>query len=139
MNIPTAEPTLEERLRGAIRLRHYSRQTEETYTQWYKRYVLFQKGDKDRVVTLPKSLRQPIAEHLGRVKATYEEDRRNGVPGVQLPHAMAESLALKIPGCLSSIWTILTSENELVDARQSFALHERSVLESQPTGGAAGG
>jgi len=30
-------------LRGAIRLRHYSRQTEETYVQWYKPYVLFQK------------------------------------------------------------------------------------------------
>ena len=48
------------------------------------------KGDKDRVITLPNSLRQPITEHLGRVKALYEADRREGVPGVHLPHAMAE-------------------------------------------------
>jgi len=48
------------------------------------------KGDKDRVITLPQSLRQPITEHLGRVRAVYEADRREGVPGVHLPHAMAE-------------------------------------------------
>jgi len=47
------------------------------------------KGDKDRVITLPQSLRQPIAEHLGRVRALFEADRREGVPGVHLPHAMA--------------------------------------------------
>ena len=42
MNIPNSEPSLEERLRGVIRLKQYSRQTEETYVQWYKRYVRFQ-------------------------------------------------------------------------------------------------
>ena len=47
------------------------------------------KGDKDRVITLPKSLQQPLREHLARVKAVYEADRRDGVPGVHLPHAMA--------------------------------------------------
>lgn len=213
--IPKDEPTIEERLRGAIRVKQYSRQTEETYIQWYKRFVLFQKevhgtmrhpaemgaaeisaflthlavnrdlaaasqnqalnalvflyrvvlkiplegieavrakrtkylpvvltqaevgallqgvrgdaglavkllygcglrvaevlalrvkdvdvgggklevrggkGDKNRVITLPNRLRDPIVEHLGRVKATYEADRRDGVPGVHLPHAMA--------------------------------------------------
>jgi site-specific recombinase XerD len=48
------------------------------------------KGDKDRVITLPQSLRQPIEEHLGRVRTLFESDRRAGVPGVHLPHAMAE-------------------------------------------------
>ena len=48
------------------------------------------KGDKDRVITLPKSLRQPIEEHLGQVRILFEADRREGVPGVHLPHAMAE-------------------------------------------------
>jgi integron integrase len=47
------------------------------------------KGDKDRVITLPKSLQQPLKEHLGRIKAMYEADRRDGIPGVHLPHAMA--------------------------------------------------
>lgn len=41
MNIPNPEPSLEERLRGVIRLKQYSGQTEETYVQWYKRYVRF--------------------------------------------------------------------------------------------------
>lgn len=210
-----SEPKLEERLRGVIRLKQYSRRTEETYVQWYRRFVLHQKqvcgemrhpkdmgtteveaflthlaknrdlsasaqnqalnalvflyrqvlkielkgieatrakrhkrlpvvlavdevrallagvkgdaglavrllygcglrvaealalrikdvdvgggklevrggkGDKDRVIALPKSLRQPIAEHVARVKAVYEADRREGVPGVALPKAIA--------------------------------------------------
>lgn len=212
---PQAQPKLEDRLREKIRVRHYSGRTEETYVQWYRRYVLFHKermgravhpgemgareveaflthlamnldlaassqnqalnalmflyrvvlelpvegidamrakrgahlpvvltqgevgtllagvkgdaglaikllygcglrvtealrlrvkdvdvaggklevregkGDKCRVLTLPKSLRQPLEEHLGRVKAVYDADRRAGVPGVHLPHAMA--------------------------------------------------
>ena len=35
------EPKLEEKLRGVIRLKQYSPRTEETYIQWYKRFVLF--------------------------------------------------------------------------------------------------
>ena len=45
------------------------------------------KGDKDRVLTLPNMLRQPIEEHLKQVRAVYEADRRNGVPGVAMPKA----------------------------------------------------
>jgi site-specific recombinase XerD len=33
---------LEDKLRGVLRLKQYSPRTEETYIQWYKRYVLFQ-------------------------------------------------------------------------------------------------
>ena len=216
MNIPKTEPTLEQRIIGVMRFRHYSRQTELGYVGWYKRFVLFQKevsgqmrhpaemgaaeveaflthlalnrdvsaatqnqalnaliflyrevleiplegidamrasrkknlpvvlsveeikellagvrgdaglaikllygcglrvaevqklrikdvdvkggklevrggkGDKDRVITLPRTLQQPIEEHLGRVRLVFESDRRAGVPGVHLPHAMAE-------------------------------------------------
>ncbi len=39
------------------------------------------------VVTLPNTLRQPIAEHLQRVRAVFDADRRNGVPGVAMPKA----------------------------------------------------
>jgi len=213
VNIPIPEPTLEEKLRGVIRLKQYSRQTEETYVQWYRRFVRFQaqvhgqmrhpkdmgteeitafltnlavnkslaassqnqalnaliflykevlkmeleginatrakqpkrlpvvltqdevktllagvkgnaglavkllygcglrvaevlalrikdvdvsggkidvrggKGDKDRVITLPKSLRHPIEEHLKQVRAVFDADRRDGVPGVAMPKA----------------------------------------------------
>lgn len=213
MNIAKTEPTLEQRIIGVMRFRHYSRQTELGYVGWYKRYVLFHKevsgqmrhpkemgapeveaflthlavnrsvsastqnqalnaliflyrevlemplegidamrasrkknlpvvlsveevktllsavkgdaglaikllygcglrvaevqklrikdvdvngsklevrsgkGDKDRVLTLPNSLRQPIDEHLGRVRALFEADRRDGLPGVTMPKA----------------------------------------------------
>ena len=43
MNIPRTEPTLEQRIIGVMRFRHYSRQTELGYVGWYKRYVLFHK------------------------------------------------------------------------------------------------
>jgi site-specific recombinase XerD len=39
------------------------------------------KGDKDRVITLPNSLLQPIEEHLKQVRAVFDADRRDGVPG----------------------------------------------------------
>ncbi|HVY07705.1 MAG TPA: integron integrase [Burkholderiales bacterium] len=37
----TTEPRLLDRLRGAIRQRHYSRRTEEAYVHWTKRYIYF--------------------------------------------------------------------------------------------------
>ena len=37
MNIPNPQPKLEERLRGVMRLKQYSKRTEEGYVQWYKR------------------------------------------------------------------------------------------------------
>jgi integron integrase len=43
------------------------------------------KGGKDRVTVLPDSLKPPLAEHLKRLKALYEEDQANGLAGVWLP------------------------------------------------------
>jgi len=45
------------------------------------------KGDKDRVITLPKSLLHPIGEHLKQVRAVFDADRRDGVLGVAMPKA----------------------------------------------------
>jgi hypothetical protein len=42
VDIPSPEPSLEERLRGTIRLKQYSRQTELSYVQWSKQSVRFQ-------------------------------------------------------------------------------------------------
>lgn len=47
------------------------------------------KGDKDRVVSLPRSMLPALQEHQSRVRAVFDADRRNDVPGVHLPHAMA--------------------------------------------------
>lgn len=47
------------------------------------------KGGKDRVVMLPASLEQPLREQLAAGHALWSADRAAGVPGVQLPHALA--------------------------------------------------
>lgn len=45
------------------------------------------KGDKDRVITLPKTLQQPLSEHRARIEQIHRQDRAEGLPGVALPHA----------------------------------------------------
>ena len=35
------KPRLLDRVRAAVRLRHYSRRTEESYIAWIRRYILF--------------------------------------------------------------------------------------------------
>lgn len=38
---PTRPPKLMDQMRDALRVRHYSRHTEDTYCQWVKRYIYF--------------------------------------------------------------------------------------------------
>ncbi|MBL9176908.1 MAG: integron integrase [Verrucomicrobiaceae bacterium] len=45
------------------------------------------KGDKDRVIPLPKTLLQPLREHRDRARLQHEADRKAGLPGVALPGA----------------------------------------------------
>lgn len=51
------------------------------------------KGMKDRVSLLPRSIHQDITTHLVDVRARYDEDRREGNPGVPLPYALSRKLA----------------------------------------------
>ena len=46
------------------------------------------KGDKDRETVLPEKLKMDLQEHLEKVRAVHEADRKKGLPGVQLPHAL---------------------------------------------------
>ena len=39
--VPSTKPKLLDQLREALRARHYSRRTEQTYCQWVKRYIYF--------------------------------------------------------------------------------------------------
>ena len=39
--VATAKPKLLDRLREALRSRHYSRRTEQTYCHWVKRFIFF--------------------------------------------------------------------------------------------------
>jgi site-specific recombinase XerD len=43
-----SSPTLLQQLRRAVRVRHYSPRTEESYVAWVKRYVRFQVSDIQR-------------------------------------------------------------------------------------------
>ncbi len=47
------------------------------------------KGDKDRTTTLAEQLKEPIREHLERVRVLYRSDRENGLGPVYLPPALA--------------------------------------------------
>jgi len=62
-NPPQAQPKLLDRVRAAIRTRHYSIRTEEAYIGWIRRFILFhnkrhpaEMGDRD----------QPVSQLLGR-------------------------------------------------------------------------
>jgi integron integrase len=47
------------------------------------------KGDKDRVVTLPDELVEPLQRHLENRLTLFERDVRAGVGSVEMPHALA--------------------------------------------------
>lgn len=51
------------------------------------------KGGKDRVVMLPEALRGSLASQLERAREIWKRDRAAGVPGVEMPDA----LAIKLP------------------------------------------
>jgi integron integrase len=46
------------------------------------------KGNKDRITVLPARLEEPLKEHLRTVKATHEQDLRDGFGRVHLPSAL---------------------------------------------------
>jgi integron integrase len=47
------------------------------------------KGGKDRVTVLPASIEVPLREHLAKLHARFQRQRRLGEPGVWLPTAVA--------------------------------------------------
>lgn len=50
------------------------------------------KGGKDRVSVLPERLLTPLREHRERLRATFDEDRRAGLPGVWLPSSVENKI-----------------------------------------------
>jgi site-specific recombinase XerD len=46
------------------------------------------KGAKDRITMLPKSAVEPLRAHLQTVRAIHQQDLRNGLGHVWLPHAL---------------------------------------------------
>jgi integron integrase len=50
--------------------------------------IRFGKGGRDRMTMLPSVLVEPMRHQLARVTSLQELDRRNGLPGVELPFAL---------------------------------------------------
>lgn len=77
------EPKLLDRLRQALRSRHYSRQTERTYVQWIKRFIYFYN------VRHPAQMAEPeINSFLKNVKSIHERDLASGWGRVRMPAAL---------------------------------------------------
>jgi integrase len=67
------------------------------------------KGDTDRVVMLPRPLRQPLRDQVERRRAVHERDRQRGPVWVLLPHALAR----KYPGAAGELgWQFLFASRQ---------------------------
>lgn len=58
-----------------------------------KLYIRASKGDKDRCVPLPKTLRESLVAHLEGVRQVHQADRAAGVPGVYMPGGLERKMA----------------------------------------------
>lgn len=99
VNAGSNEPRLLDRVRIAVRARHYSLRTEEAYVAWVKRFALRivvrdAKGQRDRVAPLPYVVKAALPTWLARVKRIHKKDLSAGFGRVFLPDALAR----KFPG-----------------------------------------
>ena len=58
-----------------------------------KLFIRAGKGDKDRVVPLPRSIMNDWRRHLEGVRKVHEADRRKGAPGVFMPDALDRKMS----------------------------------------------
>jgi len=86
------------------------------------------KGGRDRAALFPTRLEAPIARQLDHARTIFEEDRRKGVPGVQLPNAIAR----KYPGAGESwAWQWVFPSKRLSKDPRSELIRRHHVNESQ--------
>jgi integrase len=52
------------------------------------------KGDKDRETIIPNCLKDALKEEIAKARGLWEEDRKNGTPGVALPGALARKMPM---------------------------------------------
>ena len=71
---PATNPRLLDQVRNAIRLKHYSLRTEETYVHWIRRF---------------ESVVEPLKAHLVLAKSLHVRDLAAGYGDVELPDALA--------------------------------------------------
>jgi integron integrase len=72
------------RLLEALRLR-----VKDLLLERHELVVRDGKGSKDRVTVVPVAIDTRLREHMARLHAWFEKERRDGAPGVSLPRALA--------------------------------------------------
>lgn len=94
----------------------------------YDRIHVYQaKGKKDRYVPLPKSLVQPLHEHIRRVKPLHQQDLAEGHGQVLMP----EALARKYPNAATDIrWQYLFPSRRLSIDPRSGTIRRHHMHES---------
>jgi integron integrase len=90
------------------------------------------KGAKDRVVMLPAALELPLRAQLDAARATWEADRRQGLAGVHLPHALARKFP-RAPLAWPWFWVFPQAEpsRDPRDAQGAAAPLRRHHLQDQ--------
>jgi len=87
------------------------------------------KGGKDRVVMLPATLQGPLRAQLEASRALWAADRAAGLPGVQMPHALARKYPRAAP---SWTWHWVFPQAELsLDPRADDPAPRRHHLHDQ--------
>jgi len=85
------------------------------------------KGEKDRVTVLPECVREPLREHLAKVRELFEADRKEGLPGVYI----WEALARKYPNASKQwIWQYVFPSAELSTDPRSGTHRRHHIHES---------
>lgn len=93
-------PRLYDRIVDVLRVRHYSRRTEEAYIHWIRRYIEFYQHQHPRQLAddqggqrprddVPRAVIRSLQEHLRRVEAIDQQDLADGYGRIELPHARA--------------------------------------------------
>ena len=85
------------------------------------------KGDKDRRTLLPESLREPLREHMARLRALFAVDRAADVPGVWLPEGLERKFGLGVGK--EWVWQWLFPSRELSIDPQTGIRRRHHVLD----------
>lgn len=77
MSATAQPPRLMDRVRGAIRARHYSRRTEDSYAGWIRRFIFFH-GKKHPAAMGAEEVNAFLTSQSGRVACrSFHVSRRN--------------------------------------------------------------
>ncbi|MBU2739374.1 tyrosine-type recombinase/integrase [Acidithiobacillus concretivorus] len=143
---PSNPPKLLDQLRARIRTMHYSIRTEEVYTDWVRRFILFHhkrypqnmeateivrdgKGAKDRVTVLRENILLPLKKHIEKAKLLHDADLEKDLGPVFMPDALTVkySSSAKSWGWQYVFPSPVLSNDPRSGAQRRHHIHEASV------------